>query len=334
MIVYFLLLVHYTYADVPNFTSLEIVREFDSNKTAIAGSFNITVNIYNAKSGGNLLYQINKTLSADATGRGFISLDGFILNGSESYFMSIKPNDGNESSREAIGNYPYARFSNRSLIAEDLVASGSVVSNAEVDDDIKLTATSDINTTANLGIGGNITLGQRIIFGFNEFIDNLVDGWIALTGSVNITQSLTVYGQANFTNITVKGNLTVYNINTTGNIDISGFFLGDGSLLRNLQIFNATYLLAYNSTYELAYNATYESTFNSTYNAINANLNNTHARLNLTNPFENITLDSALLLARANTSIMFNGTANSANITMNTSGCLIMQGRNNRLTIC
>jgi len=50
----------------------------------------------------------------------------------------------------------------------------------------------DLNTTNsvqfdNLTLTGNLTLGQKITFAFGEIIDNLVDGWITITGNHNVT---------------------------------------------------------------------------------------------------------------------------------------------------
>lgn len=53
-------------------------------------------------------------------------------------------------------------------------------------------------TGTRVDITGNLTLGQKITFAFGEMIDNIVDGWIKITGNlevsgnVNITQNLTV----------------------------------------------------------------------------------------------------------------------------------------------
>ncbi len=45
---------------------------------------------------------------------------------------------------------------------------------------------------------GNLTLGQKITFSFGEIIDNIVDGWIRITGGLDVTG-----------NAIVQGNLTV-----------------------------------------------------------------------------------------------------------------------------
>jgi hypothetical protein len=46
----------------------------------------------------------------------------------------------------------------------------------------------------------NLTIGQKLVFAFGEFIDNIEDGWIRITGNLNVT------GDAN-----IEGNLTANN---------------------------------------------------------------------------------------------------------------------------
>lgn len=48
-----------------------------------------------------------------------------------------------------------------------------------------ITSILDINTS------GNINLNDKITFGLDEIIDNLVDGWIRITGNLNVTENVT-----------------------------------------------------------------------------------------------------------------------------------------------
>lgn len=68
---------------------------------------------------------------------------------------------------------------------------------------------TDISDTTNL------TLGERITFTFGEIIDNIIDGWITITGGLNVTENLNVVGNA-----TIEGDL-----NVTGNITVQGLSL-------------------------------------------------------------------------------------------------------------
>ncbi len=49
----------------------------------------------------------------------------------------------------------------------------------------------DGNFTGDLIIGGNQTLGQKIVFSFGEIIDNIVDGWVRIVGNLNVTGNIT-----------------------------------------------------------------------------------------------------------------------------------------------
>ncbi len=57
----------------------------------------------------------------------------------------------------------------------------------------------------------NITFAQKITFAFGEVIDNIVDGWITITGGLNVTG----------------------NIETSGNVT-ANYLIGDGSLITNI----------------------------------------------------------------------------------------------------
>jgi len=49
-----------------------------------------------------------------------------------------------------------------------------------------------VDDNTNIITQGNLTITDRIVFGFGEIIDNLVDGWLRLTGNVEVTQNLNV----------------------------------------------------------------------------------------------------------------------------------------------
>ena len=52
-------------------------------------------------------------------------------------------------------------------------------------------ATMGSSNTGNFEITGNLTLGEKITFTLGEIIDNLVDGWITITGGLNVTGNIT-----------------------------------------------------------------------------------------------------------------------------------------------
>ncbi len=49
-----------------------------------------------------------------------------------------------------------------------------------------------LNVIGDGNFTGNLTIGEKITFAFGEIIDNLVDGWLTVTGNLKITTNLTV----------------------------------------------------------------------------------------------------------------------------------------------
>jgi hypothetical protein len=77
---------------------------------------------------------------------------------------------------------------------------------------INIVFAGDITAKAgDLDVDGNLTVGQKIGFALGEIIDNIIDGWITITGNLNVTG----------------------NIETNGNIT-ADYYFGDGSQLTNL----------------------------------------------------------------------------------------------------
>jgi len=79
----------------------------------------------------------------------------------------------------------------RNAITGDDVCSISSVGNLAC---YSASFTNDVSISGNLNVTGNITLGQKITFAFEETIDNIIDGWIRITGNLNVTENLNVDG--------------------------------------------------------------------------------------------------------------------------------------------
>ena len=76
--------------------------------------------------------------------------------------------------------------------------------------------THKLNVVGDVNVTGNLTLGQTITFAFNEVIDNIIDGWITITGGLNVVGDVNVTG-----NLNVTGDLNLGgNVNVTGNITL------------------------------------------------------------------------------------------------------------------
>ena len=57
-----------------------------------------------------------------------------------------------------------------------------------------LVSASTTITDTSIETTGNLTLGQKITFNFGEILDNLVDGWLKITGNLNVTGNATISG--------------------------------------------------------------------------------------------------------------------------------------------
>jgi len=72
------------------------------------------------------------------------------------------------------------------------------------------TFNGDVNISGNLNMSdSNITDVNILSFIYEEFIDNLVDGWLRITGNLNVTGNVEFSGDANITgDLNTDGNFT------------------------------------------------------------------------------------------------------------------------------
>jgi len=89
----------------------------------------------------------------------------------------------------------------------DIVSSSQIVNGTITDTDIS-------DTT-------NLTLGEKITFTFGEIIDNIVNGWIKITGGLNVTQNLTVGSSALFVDSS-SGNVGIGTTDPERKLDVDG----------------------------------------------------------------------------------------------------------------
>lgn len=83
----------------------------------------------------------------------------------------------------------------------------------------------------NVSVMGNLTIWDTITFRLGEMIDNLIDGWIRITGNLNVTGDLNVEGGVNATTF-------------------NGTYYGDGSNLIISTTYNATDINVTAGTYD------------------------------------------------------------------------------------
>ena len=59
---------------------------------------------------------------------------------------------------------------------------------------LDIVSASTTVTDTSITTTGNLTLGEKITFTLGEIIDNIVDGWIRITGNLNVTGNATISG--------------------------------------------------------------------------------------------------------------------------------------------
>ena len=206
------------------------------------GAFNFTFRIYDAAAAGNELWSSgNISTATDANGIYDVILNGLNLTFADQYYLGIAVQGENESTpRINLTSAPYsfrantseALNPNASYFVRNISISGhATIGNGSSTIEIS-TQRFNVTTSGNLIQAGNITLGDQIIFRLGEIIDNLVDGWLKITGGLNVTSSLFVTANATVTgdftvnntfNVTASsGNVNVGGILDTGNLRVAG----------------------------------------------------------------------------------------------------------------
>ncbi len=158
-----------------------------------------------------------------------------------------------------VGDSNWGTILNNYLLQEHTTtgAHGDITSNNWTNVSITESQISDLQSyrtlnnltfVGNANVTGNLTLGDKITFAFGEVIDNLVSGFIKITGNLNVTNNAIING-----NLTVDTNTlfvdsntnkvgigttsptdelnVVGNVNITGNITTEGLTFGNEIML-------------------------------------------------------------------------------------------------------
>ena len=113
----------------------------------------------------NMLWSYNTTITTDANGVYDVILKNINLSFDRQYYLGILVGDDNESTpRINLSATPYTFRAN-------------------VSDTLESTRNYEIQ---------NLTVGDKITFALGEIIDNIVDGVIKITGTLNVSQGLNV----------------------------------------------------------------------------------------------------------------------------------------------
>src|SRR3989338_7187537 len=195
----FLVLLSISVFAVPNTLNIQ-GKLTNANNQIQTGTFNFTFRLYDAYTSGALLYEkANLTSSTDSRGVYDIILTDVNISFDKQLYLGIEVNaDGEMSPRINLTSVPYTFRAN---VSDSLDANRSY-------------------TVLGLNVTENLTVGDKIVFKLRETIDNLVDGFLRISGSLNVTQDLIVLGGVN-----VSGDLSIakqINLTALGNIDASG----------------------------------------------------------------------------------------------------------------
>jgi len=151
-------------------------------------------------------------------------------------------------------------------IKNDSIGSLQIINGTITDIDIS-------NTT-------NLTLGEKITFTFGEIIDNIVNGWIRVTGGLNVTEDINVVR-----NVSVGGNLTV-----VGNVT-AGYFIGS---INASDVQNAPWLTTIINIFDQSLNTTDNVNFQNLILSGNLTVLGEETILNVTNLDVNGSISPAL----------------------------------------
>ena len=83
-----------------------------------------------------------------------------------------------------------------------------------------------------VNITGNLSLGEKISFAFGEIIDNLLNGWVRITGGLNVTQNLsvdvdTLFVDSTNNNVGIGTTAPEEELHVVGDAKITGFVYSD-----------------------------------------------------------------------------------------------------------
>src|SRR3989338_10972965 len=211
--------------------------------TSQVGTFNFSFRIYDAYTAGNKLYESNINLTTDANGIYDVVLQNLSsLNFSDQYYLGITVSTDDESQpRINLTSTPYSFRANISeglnkeskYEIKELNITGNLTLGDGFDDVLSVT-TGRLNISdGNIISGGNLTLADRITFRFSQIIDNLVNGFLRISGNLNVTGNVSIAQDTLFVDNT-SGKVGIGTVNPVekfvviGNANISGTLNASG----------------------------------------------------------------------------------------------------------
>lgn len=189
--------------------TLTIQGKLENNAgSPLTGIYDFDFKIYDNLTGGSNLFKQSLNITTDSSGLYSAVLSNLSLSFDSSYYLELTIDDEKQSPRLNITSSAY---SYRSNISDNL-------------DPIK-----------NYSVA-NLTISDKILFGFGEFIDNLVNGYLRINGGLNVT------GETNLIDdVHVNKNITIGDF-----IILNGTSINDWSNISNYIIEDNT---SWNKTY-------------------------------------------------------------------------------------
>lgn len=180
---------------VPDFGYYNITQNITLSNGSLAEA-NITYINYTS-----ILWEQNQSVATDANGVYDVILKNVNLSFADQYYLGITIGSDNESTPRI--NLTSAPYSFRANVSEDLNANNSYfVTNLSITGNATIgtggttlaisTQTFNLTTIGNINLAGNITLGDKIGFTFGQVIDNLVNGFLRISGKLNVTGNVSI----------------------------------------------------------------------------------------------------------------------------------------------
>ena len=152
----------------------------------------------------------NSTIGNNLDVTGSINAASFVGNGSLLTEVKASSLDNNIVSASKI----IADAVNSTHILDNSILSSKIAMNSINTSHILDSTITDLDISDST----NMTLGQKITFALGEIIDNIVDGWVKITGSLNVTESAVIGSELNVGGIKSDGTGRIVCIKSNGDL--------------------------------------------------------------------------------------------------------------------